>query len=315
MAVLWLGEADVEALVDPVALVDGLAEAFANLARFTEKDAARIDGTDGATGYLSVFPAVEAGGGIASAKVLAGRPANAAEGRPEIDAVVAVAEPATGQIAAILSARRLTAYRTAGVSALALRLLGLSHATVALAGTGLQARTHARVLVETGIAARILIASASRGVEAAAAFVAGLPPAIAAHCEPVALKGIAAKAEALVTLSLAETPLPIGPLPGDGILVGVGPFYPHAHELDPAEILDAEAVISDHPERLRHQWTGHPVASRELLGLDDLAADRASAPPKGRRIVLSDGRAFEDNVAARQILAAARATERGLPLP
>ncbi len=74
MAVLWLGEADVEALVDPAALVDGLAEAFANLARFTERDAARIDGTDGATGYLSVFPAVDHGGDLASAKVLAGGP-------------------------------------------------------------------------------------------------------------------------------------------------------------------------------------------------------------------------------------------------
>jgi len=315
MAVLWLGEADVEALVDPAALVDGLAEAFADLGRFTERDAARIDGTDGATGYLSVFPAVDHSGDIASAKVLAGRPANAAEGRPEIDAVVIAAEPTTGQIAAILSARRLTAYRTAGVTALALRLLGVTNATIALAGTGLQARTHARVLIETGIAERVIIASASRGMEAAEAFVAGLPPALATRCSAAPLAGLAGRADALVTLSLAATPLPIGALPDGGILVGVGPFYPEAHELDPALVASAETVISDHPERLRRQWAGHAVASRALIGIDDLAAGRARAPAGGLRIILSDGRAFEDNVAARQILAAARATGRGHPLP
>lgn len=315
MAVLWLGEADVEALVDPAALVDGLAKAFAGLARFTEHDAARIDGTDGATGYLSVFPAVDLADGPASAKVLAGRPANAAEGRPEIDAVVVLAEPATGQIAAILSARRLTAYRTAAVTALALRLLGVRSATVALAGTGLQAMTHARVLIETGIAARILVASASRGRGAAEAFVTGLPPPVAACCEAVDLDGIGTRAEALVTLSLAATPLPLGPLAADGILVGVGPFYPEAHELDPALVTSAATVISDHPERLRRQWAGHAVAARPLVGIDDLAAGRVSAPATGRRIVLSDGRAFEDNVAGAQILAAASLSGRGLSLP
>ncbi|PTM51867.1 hypothetical protein [Phreatobacter oligotrophus] len=315
MAVLWLGEADVEALVDPAMLVDGLAQAFADLGRFIERDAARIDGTDGATGYLSVFPAVDHGGDLASAKVLAGRPANAAEGRPEIDAVVIAAEPTTGQIAAILSARRLTAYRTAGVTALALRLLGVTNATIALVGTGLQARTHARVLIETDIAERVIIASASRGVEAADTFVASLSPAIAARCEAAPLAGLAGRADALVTLSLAATPLPVGPLPDGGILVGVGPFYPEAHELDPALVASADTVISDHPERLRRQWAGHAVASRALIGIDDLAVGRASAPAQGRRIVLSDGRAFEDNVAARQILAAARATGRGHPLP
>jgi alanine dehydrogenase len=316
MAVLWLGEADVEALVDPVALVDGLAQAFANLAtRFTECEAARIDRTDGATGYLSVFPAVDGTGALASAKVLAGRPANAAEGRPEIDAVLVAAEPATGRIAAILSARRLTAYRTAGVTALALRHLGVQGATVALAGTGLQARTHARVLLAMGIAKRILVASASRGEEVAKAFVAGLPPTIAERSAAVPLEAMAARGDVLVTLSLAARPLPLGPLQSDAIVVGVGPFYPHAHELDPVLVAAAEAVISDHPERLRRQWAGHAVAARPLLGLDDLASLRAEAPATGLRVVLSDGRAFEDNVAAQQILAAARAAGSGITLP
>ncbi len=156
----------------------------------------------------------------------------------------------------------------------------MSHATIALAGTGLQARTHARVLIETGIAERVIIASASRGMEAAEAFVAGLPPAMSARCAAAPLAGLAGRADALVTLSLAATPLPIGPLPDNGILVGVGPFYPEAHELDPALVASAETVISDHPERLRRQWAGHAVASRALIGIDDLAAGRATRLPR-----------------------------------
>ncbi len=312
---LWLSEDDVEALVDPARLVASVAAGFASPGRYAEPDALRIDGTDGATGYLTVFPAADLDRGLGSAKLLAGRPANARDGIPEIDAVVALVEARRGRIVALLSARRLTAYRTAAVTAAALARLGLERAIVGLVGTGLQAETHARVLIETGVADRILVASASRGRQAARRFICGLRGGLAERCKPVETGVIAGRSDALVTLSLAAAPLPLGDLPADLVIAGIGPFYPGAHELDPAMVASADTVISDHPARLRRQWAGHPLAGRQLIGLDELFSARARAHARGHRIILSDGRAFEDNVAAIQIFEAARAAGRGLPLP
>ncbi len=170
------------------------------------------------------------------------------------------------------------------------------------------------MLIETGIAARVIIASASRGMEAAEAFVASLPPAIAARCGAVPLDGLAGRADALVTLSLAATPLPIGALPDGGILVGVGPFYPEAHELDPALSHPPRPSFPTIPSGCAGNGPGMRSRAARSSG-STTSPPVGPAPAQGRRIVLSDGRAFEDNVAARQILAAARATGRGHPLP
>ncbi len=116
--------------------------------------------------------------------------------------------------------------------------------------------------------------------------------------------------EAIICLSLAERPLPLGALQSEVVLASVGPFYPHAHEIDPALVASAACIVSDHPARLRRQWAGSPLLDLEALALvaaSDLLAHRAKPPPEGRRVFLSDGRAFEDNVAATLIYRSALA--------
>jgi ornithine cyclodeaminase/alanine dehydrogenase-like protein (mu-crystallin family) len=315
---LWLSESDVEGLVDPVTLVDALRDGFRRMGdgALLEPPAVRMDGLDDGRAYLTLFPAHDPAAGLASAKILAGRPANAAAGRPEIAALVTLADTATGAIVAIVSAAALTALRTAGVTALAIEAMaGRGPFVIGLAGTGAQARAHARVLAATGLAARFVVAAPRQGLARARHFAADIADRHGMHAEPAEIGGLAARCDVLVTMSLSPTPLPLGPLPPDLTLASVGPFYPHAHEIDPALAMRAASVVSDHPARLGRQWAATALEGLRAQSLGRLLSDTAARRPSGLRLFLSDGRGFEDNIAARLAFDAARRTGRGLELP
>jgi ornithine cyclodeaminase/alanine dehydrogenase-like protein (mu-crystallin family) len=318
---LWISEADVEALLDPVALMSAAAEGFAAVARgeTVEPAPTRMNGLDGAEAYISVFPA-HAERGLASVKVLAGRPANAGEGRPEIDAIVSLADPASGRIVALIAARALTAYRTAAATALVLaRLLHRKPARIGLIGTGAQAKAHLRLLAETGVGDAFKVASPLGGLARAQALVAAAGGAAASH-DIVAcpLSELARSSDALIFMTLAKEPIEPGQLPDDCAIASIGTFYPHAHEIDPVWLASASIVVSDDPVRLQRQWEATGLIDFDrvrLISVTDLLADGFEPPGTGLRIFLSDGRGFEDNVAATLIYHAALAAGRGLRLP
>ena len=82
-----------------------------------------------------------------AAKLVLVFPGNAAKGLETHQAVVAVFDPATGVPLAIMDGASITAARTAAGSALATRLCAREGARVlAIIGTGVQARAHARAL-------------------------------------------------------------------------------------------------------------------------------------------------------------------------
>jgi ornithine cyclodeaminase/alanine dehydrogenase-like protein (mu-crystallin family) len=312
---VWLSERDVAETLDAKALVAAVTAGLLTGAQ--EPGTLRMNGLDGAGSYLSLFPA-HAAGGFASVKVLAGRPANARDGRPEIDAVVALVDPAEGRIVALLAARTLTAWRTAAVTAAALaRLLPAGGARVALVGTGLQARAHLAVLAATGVARAVTIAS-PRGSRERAEAIAGEAAALGLHSRVVEPADAARQVDAVVLMTLASRPVPLGPLPDDLVIASIGPFYPGMCELDPGLVAGAAAVVSDDPDRLARQWAGEPrldVPALRLLALADLLAGRAVPPGQGLRVFLSDGRAIEDNAAATLVWRTARASGRGTVLP
>jgi ornithine cyclodeaminase/alanine dehydrogenase-like protein (mu-crystallin family) len=320
-APLWLSEADVEALIVPRDLVQAVKAGFLALDKgdLTEPPALRMDGLDDGAAYFTVFPAHNSTTRMASAKILAGRPGNPAEGRPEIDAVVALADTRTGRLLALISARALTAWRTAAVTALALSELSYGKlGTIGLIGTGAQARAHARMLAESGLAKTLLVASPLQGPARAEAFAAELTAINGLPVRAAAVGAMAAQCDAVVTMSLARTPLSLGTIPPDLVIVGVGPFYPDAHEIDPDLVSTAAMVISDHPERLKRQWVGSVLLDMAVIdpvAITSLLSGSVKAPTKGRRVVLSDGRGFEDNVAATLVFEAAQRAGKGLSLP
>jgi alanine dehydrogenase len=318
---LWISEADVEALLDPAALASAVEAGFAAVAHgeMFEPVPLRMTGLDGGGAYLTLFPA-HATWGFASVKVLSGRPENAGEGRPEIDAIIALADPVSGRIVAIIAARALTAYRTAAVTSLVLaRLLHQKPARIGLIGTGAQARAHLRVLAGTGVAEALRIAS-PRGRLSPAQALAALPDVMVTSLDVAAcpLRDMSSGSEALVFMTLAKLPVDPGLLPRDFTIASIGTFYPHAQEIDPTWLTEASIVVSDDPERLKRQWEGSAMIDFEkvrLCSVADLLTDRVEPPRTGLRIFLSDGRGFEDNVAATLVYRAALAAGRGFCLP
>lgn len=316
---LWISESEVETCLEPSALIAAVEAGFDALARgaLCEAGASRLNGLDGEGAYMTLYPAHDRAG-LASVKLLAGRPANADAGRPEIDAVVALVEPREGRIAALVSARALTALRTAAVSAAALRRLApRAPCRIGLVGTGGQARAHARLLAAAGLAQSFCIASPRGDATRATAAAGAIAATTGVTARAVDVSAIGAQCDAIVLLTLARAPVALGALAADAVIASIGPFYPQAQELDPAVVAGAGFVVSDDPARLARQWAGSSaldVAALAPVALADLVAGRV-APRAGLRVFLSDGRAFQDNVAASLVYAAARRAGLGLTLP
>jgi ornithine cyclodeaminase/alanine dehydrogenase-like protein (mu-crystallin family) len=318
--VIWLSESDVEVLLEPATLVARIEASFRTMSRdyVIEPDSTRIDGIGAARNYLTVFPSHCVSTGIATAKVLAGARDSRRLGQPEIDAVVVAVDASSARIRAVIAARTLTALRTAATTTVAVRhLMGAaaSH-EIGLIGTGGQARAHARALAAVGIARSFVVASPTGGAARAKAFAAQIAVLTGRPAAGVSVGQAASKATVVIAATLSGTPLVGDELGGDAMVVSIGPFYPGDTEIDPHLCRTAAIVVSDHPARLRRQWTALPaILPERLVSLEDLVAGAAARPAAGRAIFLSDGRAFEDNVAAGLVLEAAAETGRGLVLP
>lgn len=144
--VLVLTRGDVERLLDPDRLVEGLAEAMRELSEGRASMPPRI-GARSPDGLLAVMPAHLPSAGVMEAKLVTVFPANPELGLDSHQAVIVAFDPTTGTPVALMDATHITAVRTAAGSALATRLLARPESSVvAVLGTGVQARAHAEAV-------------------------------------------------------------------------------------------------------------------------------------------------------------------------
>ena len=145
---LLLSRAEVEELLDLDALIDALAEAMADLsagrASVPHRVAALVPEHEG---LLGAMPGYTPSAGALASKLVTLFPGNAGTTLPTHQAVIAVFDPENGRPTALLDGTAITAIRTGAGSALATRLLAREDAAVlAILGTGVQARSHARAV-------------------------------------------------------------------------------------------------------------------------------------------------------------------------
>ena len=145
---LILSQREVEELLDPDALVDALAAAMVDLsagrASAPNRVAALVQQREG---LLAAMPGYAPSAAVLASKLVTLFPRNAGTELPTHQAVIAVFDPRTGRPLALLDGNAITAARTAAGSALATRLLAAQDApTIAILGTGVQARAHARAV-------------------------------------------------------------------------------------------------------------------------------------------------------------------------
>ena len=145
---LILTEHEVRDLLDLDELVDALASAMADLSAGDASVPPRVAAiVERRGGILGAMPGYLPSSNTLAAKLVSVFPRNAERGLHTHNAVIVVFDAETGTPAALMDGTYITAVRTAAGSALATRLLTREDASsLAILGTGVQARTHARAL-------------------------------------------------------------------------------------------------------------------------------------------------------------------------
>jgi alanine dehydrogenase len=169
-AMLILTRADVERLLDLDALVDRLEVAMADLSAGRASVPPRIGAAvPEHDGMLAAMPAFVPSLGALEAKLVSVFPHQ----RPSHRAVIVCFSPETGEPLALVDGTYITAARTAAGSALATKWLARGDAaTLAILGTGVQARAHALAIARSRPLDRVIVAG--RDTDQARALAASL---------------------------------------------------------------------------------------------------------------------------------------------
>ena len=314
---------DVEALLDLDALIDALAAAMADLsagrASVPDRVAALVPGQQA---FLAAMPGFVPSADVLMAKLVSLFPGNAGTALPTHQAVIAVFDPDTGAPAALLDGNAITAARTGACSALSARLLARDDADVlAILGTGVQARSHARAMCRVRPIRQIRIAGRNPAKAAAlAAELSGTLPVTAetVHSYRDALDGAGI---ACAASHAGEPVIRLRWLTPGVHVTSVG-FNPDGREIDDATIAAALVCVESRQAAL----APFPAGSNDLLipiqegiitaghihaELGELVDGRKPGRSSCEQITLnkSVGVAAQDAAAAALVIAAAR--ERG----
>ena len=304
---IFLSEAEVRELLDLDELVDALAAAHRDLsggdASMPPRIAAMVQERQG---LLGVMPAYLPSAGLAC-KLVTLFPQNI--DRHTHQAVIVVFDPETGTPLAVMDGTYITATRTAAGSALATRLLAREDAEVlALLGTGVQARSHARALPRVRAFSEVRVAGRDRVRAEALADEIG-PHARAVSSYEEAIRG----SDVVAATTHATEPIVRREWLSPGVHVNSVGLNPSGREVDEQTVADALLVVESRESALAPPPAGAP----ELVGVSpaDVHAELGElvAGTKPRRssqdeitLYKSVGVAVQDVAAAALVLAAAK---------
>jgi alanine dehydrogenase len=318
--VLLLSRPEVEELLDVDQLIDALARAMADLSSGRASVPDRIGAfVAEREGMLAAMPGYTPSAGALASKLVTLFPGNAGTELPTHQAVIAVFDPDTGRPAALLDGTAITAIRTGAGSALATRLLAREDAvSMAILGTGVQARSHARAVSRVRAFEELRLAGRDRAkADTLAGELEGeldLTVRVTASWEE-ACDG----ADVVCATTHALEPV----VRRDWLVAGahvtsVG-YNPRGREVDDATVTDALVVVESRAAALAPLPAGsndllEPV-ERGLIGADHVHAEIGELV-EGRRpgrtspeqitLYKSVGVAVQDGAAAALVLSAAR---------
>jgi ornithine cyclodeaminase len=221
-------------------------------------------------------------------------------------AAIMVFDHENGTPIALMDGTYITAARTAAGSALATRLLARDDARVlAILGTGVQARSHARALTRVRELDEIRVAGRT---PAHVAELADELDALACASWAEALDG----ADVVAATTHAVEPVVRREWLAPGVHVNSVGLNPSGREVDEATVREATLVV----ESRASAFAPPPAGAPELVGVDPARAAELGEEP-GRRsaeeltLYKSVGVAVQDAAAAALVLAAARARGAG----
>ena len=257
---LFLSRADVEARLDLDALIAALGPAMVDLSSGAASSPARIVAhVPGADGFLGAMPGYVPSIGVLMAKLVSLFPHNT--DLPTHQALIAAFDPDTGAPVAVMDGTAITAIRTGAGSALSARLLAAPEASVlAILGTGVQARSHARAVCRVRPITEIRIAGRdrekARAVADELADLASTVRAVDSYADALAGAHIACATTHSVEPVVRREWLD----PGTHV-TSVG-FNAAGREVDDATVADALVVVESRAAAL----APHPGGASDLLG-------------------------------------------------
>ena len=320
---LVLTRREVEQLLDVDRLIDALADAMADLssgqASVPNRIAAFVEELDG---LLAAMPAYTPSLAALASKVLTVFPRNAATELPTHQALIVVFDASDGRPAALIDGTAITAIRTGARSALATRVHSREEArTLAILGTGVQAREHAGAVRRVRAFGEVRIAGSARATAEA------LAEELADELDlPVRVLGSWQEAcdgaDVVCATTHALEPVVRREWLGAGAHVTSVGYNLHGREVDDATVVDSLVVVESRAAALAPLPAGsndllQPI-ERGLIDADHVHAEVGElimGTKRGRSsadevtLYKSVGVAVQDCAAASVVLQAAR--ERG----
>jgi ornithine cyclodeaminase len=307
---LVLNRSEVEELLDLDELVGALARAHEELSAGVTSMPPRIAALAEA-GLLGAMPAYSPSAGV-GCKLVTLFPQNT--DRPTHQAAIVLFDPANGSPIALMDGTYVTAIRTAAAAALAARILARDDARVlALIGTGVQARSHARTFERVRDWTEIRVAGRDAAKRDALAAELG-----ATSCSSFeeAVRG----ADVVAATTHSAEPVVRAAWVKPGAHVSSVGYNAPGSELDPELVRAATIVI----ESRDSAFSPPPGGAPELAGCDPASVvelgELISGAKTGRRtpveitLYKSVGVAVQDLAAAALVLAAARERGAGLEI-
>ena len=322
---LILSRDEIRTLLDLDELVDTLAQGMADLsagrASVPDRIAALVPERDA---LLAAMPGYVPSLGALVSKLVTLFPLNAGTPTPTHQAIIAVFDPQTGSPAALLDGTEITAARTAGCSALSVRLLAREDASVlAVLGTGVQARAHARAVVRVRPIAELRLAG--RDPHRADALASELGQELGLAVRAVdSIRDAADGADIVCATTHALEPVVRREWISPGTHIASVGYNPAGREVDDETVVDSLVCV----ESRRAVLAPPPAGSNDLVQpigagkigpdhvhaeLGELVAGTKPGRSSAEQITLykSVGIAVQDAVAAALVLAAAREVGAG----
>lgn len=241
---LVISRAEVEAALDLGELIDALAAAHADFsagrASMPSRVAAHVEPRDA---MLAAMPGYLPSAGVLMAKLVSLFPQNDGSALPTHQAVILAFDPDTGTPQALMDGTAVTAIRTGAAAALSVRLLSREDSsTLAILGTGVQARSHARAFCRVRPITQIRVAS--RSPERAAAFAVELRNELGVDAAPARNYADAVRgADLIAAVTHSATPVVEREWVSPGAHITSVGVNPHGRELPSEVVRDALVVV------------------------------------------------------------------------
>lgn len=315
---LWLSEADVRAVLSLPDCIDAMQHALAAFSTGQVYQPVRTAFELRPRTFFALMPAYQADHGVLGAKLVSVIPENAARNLPTHLAAISLFDPEDGQLLAVMDGRWITELRTAAASALSTRHLARADAsTLAILGSGVQARSHLKALSLVRNFRDVRVWSPTP--EHVRAFVDEMGQSTRATSTAAdAVRG--ADVVVLATNAIAPAIDDAWVDPGAHV-IAIGACRPSQREIDPALVARARLVVDSRDAALQESGDivqaiseGRITPEQAHLELGEILAGHKPGRQNNQEVTLfkSLGLAIEDVAAAALTYRRAKSANRGL---